>query len=204
MNRSLSVSTPLAGILSSCIVLMLILLLGFMLTNLPMAVVSGSLMLVGIGMIKPGEIRRLFSWRGEFAVFAVTLFSILFLGLQTGLIIAIVLSILLFVLSASRLKVQVEQEADGIRLRVEGHLFYASIDQLGELLKRYRSRNLVLDLSVVSYLDMSATEAIAGELSYRDTAATRFDIVLTSPSLLEHFEQCMGGMPVRVLQRIPT
>ena len=76
--------TPLAGIASSGIVLLLVLLLGPILTYLPLAVISGTLMLVGIGMIKTDEIIRLASWRGELAVFSLTLFSIITATLLVG------------------------------------------------------------------------------------------------------------------------
>ena len=204
LNQSLKVKTPLAGIVSSGIVLLLILLLGPILTYLPMAVISGTLMLVGVGMIKTDEILRLSSWRGELAVFSVTLFSIIFIGLQTGLVVAMVLSILLFVLSASRLDVRVEQEAVSVRIRVEGHLFYASIDELSQLLKRHRRENLLLDLSVVSYLDLSATEAIARELAKRDTEKTFFAIQLRSKRLQDHFEERMAGLPVQFVAQPST
>ncbi|MET0028534.1 MAG: SulP family inorganic anion transporter [Candidatus Thiodiazotropha sp.] len=197
VNHSLGVRSPFAGIASSGIVLILVLLLGPVLTYLPMAVISGTLLLVGVGMIKSGEIRRLFSWRGELAVFTLTLLSIVFLGLQTGLVVAIALSILKFVLSASRLHVRVQEEAIAVRISVEGHLFYASIDQLGQLLKTHRGENLVLDLSVVSYLDLSATETIAREISCRDPEQTFFAIRLASPRLQAQFERCMQGLPVQ-------
>ena len=201
LNQSLKVKTPLAGIVSSGIVLILILLMGPFLTYLPMAVISGTLMLVGLGMIKTEEILRLASWRGELAVFGVTLFSIVFIGLQTGLVVAMVLSILLFVLSASRLEVVVERETGSVRIRVEGHLFYASIDQLSQLLKRHRGESVVLDLSVVSYLDLSATEAIVKELANRNTQETFFVIQLRSPRLQAHFEERMAGLPVQFVQQ---
>ncbi len=204
VNQSLGIKTPLAGILSSFIVLLLILLLGPILSYLPMAVISGTLMLVGFSMIKIDEILRLVSWRGELAVFAITLFSIMFVGLQAGLVIALVLSILMFVLAVSKLEVRVDRQKHSVQLRVEGHLFYASIDQLSELLKRYRSVNLVLDLSVVSYLDLSATEAIVKELANRDAEATSFIIKLASSRLREHFELCMDGLPVEFVQLEPV
>ena len=148
-------------------------------------------------MIKTDEILRLASWRGELAVFSVTLFSIVFIGLQTGLVVAMVLSILLFVLSASRLEVVVERETLSVRIRVEGHLFYASIDQLSQLLKRHRGESVVLDLRVVSYLDLSATEAIVKELANRNTEETFFVIQLRSVRLQAHFEERMVGLPVQ-------
>lgn len=204
VNQSLGSKTPLAGILSAVMVFILILFFSPLLSYVPMAVIAGTLMLVGIGMIKPQEIARLFSWTGELSVFFVTLFSIVFLGLQSGLIVAFILSVIMFVLSASKLEITIKQVKESVQIRVEGHLFYASIDQLSGLLKRHRHENVLLDLSVVSYMDLSATEAIAKDLQKRKPKETTFVIVLTSQKLLEHFEQRLEGMPVQFIQHLRT
>ncbi|MES9992637.1 MAG: SulP family inorganic anion transporter [Candidatus Thiodiazotropha sp.] len=202
VNLSLGASTPLAGILSALAVFFLIAIFGPLLSYMPMPVIAGTLMLVGIGMLKPREIARLFSWTGELLVFVITLFSIVILGLQTGLIIAFILSVILFVLSASKLEISVENNEASVEIRVEGHLFYASIDQLGSLLKRHRNDDVLLDLSVVSYMDLSATEAIARDLEKRNSDETSFVIVLKSQKLLDHFEQCLEGMPVQFIHNV--
>jgi hypothetical protein len=62
----------------------------------------------------------------------------------------------------------------------------------------------MLDLSVVSYLDLSATEAIAKELNRRDPETNCFVIKLASSHLLEHFEQRMDGMSVQCIQQAPV
>ncbi|MCU7892368.1 MAG: STAS domain-containing protein [Candidatus Thiodiazotropha sp. (ex Ustalcina ferruginea)] len=204
VNQSLGSKTPLAGILSAVMVFLLILFFSPLLSYVPMAVIAGTLMLVGIGMIKPQEIARLFSWTGELSVFFVTLFSIVFLGLQSGLIVAFILSVIMFVLSASKLEITIKQVKESVQIRVEGHLFYASIDQLSGLLKRHRHENVLLDLSVVSYMDLSATEAIAKDLQKRKPKETTFVIVLTSQKLLEHFELRLEGMPVQFIQHLRT
>ncbi|PVV26772.1 MAG: hypothetical protein B6D74_00635 [gamma proteobacterium symbiont of Ctena orbiculata] len=201
VNLSLGASTPLAGILSAFAVFILIAIFGPLLSHMPMPVIAGTLMLVGIGMIKPSEIARLFSWTGELLVFVTTLFGIVFLGLQTGLIIAFILSVILFVLSASKLEISISKHEESVEIRVEGHLFYASIDQLSSLLKRHRYDSVLLDLSVVSYMDLSATEAIARDLQMRDSDETSFVIVLKSQRLLDHFEECLEGMPVQFIQQ---
>jgi SulP family sulfate permease len=202
VNQSLKAKTPLVGITSSGIVLILILLLGPILTYLPMSVISGTLMLVGISMIKAEEIKRLIPWRGEMALFIATLLSTLFLDLQTGLVIAMVLSILLFAISSSRLELWVEHEPMSVSVRVEGHLFYASIDQLSQLLKRYRTKNIIMDLSAVSYIDLSAIEAITKELTKRNCNQTFFTVQLGSPRLRNHFEECMAKQPIRFILQI--
>ena len=54
---------------------------------------------------------------------------------------------------------------------------------------------------MVSYLDLSATEAILKELAKRDTEETFFAIQLRSPRLQAHFEERMAGLPVQFLQQ---
>lgn len=200
INQSLGVRTPLAGILSAGVVCLLMISLGPLLTYMPMAVVSGTLMLVGIGMLKRGEVVRLLAWKGELSVFVMTLFSIVFIGLQAGLAAAIVLSILTFLLAAAKLTIDPIQGDGAVHLLVEGHLFYASIDQLSEQMKLRREENLVLDLSLVTFMDLSATEAIARELHSRDWARTSAGIVLKSGNLLAHLAPSLEGIPVRITQ----
>jgi hypothetical protein len=53
---------------------------------------------------------------------------------------------------------------------------------------------------VVSYLDLSATEAIAKELSNRNTEETFCAIQLRSPRLRSHFEERMAGLQVQFIQ----
>ena len=53
---------------------------------------------------------------------------------------------------------------------------------------------------MVSYLDLSTTEAIAKELRQRDNDRTSFVIVLTSVCLLAHFEERMSGLPVQFVR----
>jgi sulfate permease, SulP family len=200
INQAIGVKTPLAGILSAFIVMTLMVSLGPLLSHLPMAVISGTLMLVGIGMIKPREIKRLVPWKGELAVFVVTLFSIIFLGLQAGLIVALLFSIVMFLVAASKLKIELYQLSDAFRVRVEGHLFYASIDQLSAHLKLHRDEDVVLDLSMVTYVDLSATEAIVRELHHRNTQKTSLRIILKSQKLRHHLEPALQAMSVIFVQ----
>lgn len=200
INQSIGVKTPLAGILSAFIVLALMVTLGSLLSYMPMAVISGTLMLVGISMIKRREIVRLIPWKGELTVFGITLFSIVFLGLQAGLAVALIFSIVMFIVAASKLKIELSPLENAYCIRVEGHLFYASIDQLSEPLKAHRDENVVLDLSMVSYLDLSATEAIVRELRHRNTVKTTLRIILKSQKLLDHLELHLCDMPVQFIR----
>ena len=72
------------------------------------------------------------------------------------------------------------------------------------MLKRHRGESVVLDLSVVSYLDLSATEAIVKELANRNTEETFFVIQLRSPRLQAHFEERMAGLPVQFTLQAPA
>lgn len=150
--------TPFAGLIAAAAVVLIAYALGPFLTNLPMPAVAGVLALVGIGMIQ-SEIKPIGHWV-ERAVFGITLFSVLFLGLEIGIFVAIAVSLVFFVASASKVNFSVAQESGNEHIIVSGNLFYASLDRLAKHLRNHPAATTVLDLSRVSYCDVTAKEMI--------------------------------------------
>lgn len=93
VNLDIGSKTKLAGIMSAVFVWLFIMIFGQILNMLPMAVIYGSLCIVGIGMIKGKEIARIMKHPIERWLFLVVIFSLLVLGLSTGIAVALVLSI---------------------------------------------------------------------------------------------------------------
>lgn len=150
--------TPFSGMVAAIAVVFIARALGPFLTGLPMPAIAGVLALVGIGMIQ-GE-RRSFAYNVEGAVFVVTLISVLFLGLEVGIFVAIASSIGFFVASASKVELSISHDGDKERIVVGGNLFYASLDRLAKHLRNDPSVHTVLDLSRVPYCDAAAREMI--------------------------------------------
>jgi sulfate permease, SulP family len=146
--------SPLTGLISAAAVILIAYALGPFLTNLPMPAVAGVLALVGIGMIQ-SEMKPIGHWV-ERTVLGITLFSVLFLGLEIGIFVAVAASVVFFVASASKLNFSVAQESGNEHIVVSGNLFYASFDRLAKHLRTSPAATTVLDLSRVAYCDAAA------------------------------------------------
>lgn len=151
--------TPLSGLVAAIAVVLLAWLLGPVLTYLPMAVVAGVMVLVGIGMIQLREIRPMLN-RVDGPVFAITLFTVLFIGLETGILVAVVASVIFFVASASKVRLAISHAGETEHVKVTGNLFYASLDPLAKHLHAHPRAVTSLDLSRVSFKDATAMELI--------------------------------------------
>ena len=150
--------TPLSGMIAAVSVVLIAWALGPFLTGLPMPAIAGVLALVGIGMIQ-GEFRRFSHWV-DGAVFFTTLLSVLFLGLEVGIFVAVASSIAFFVASVSKVEFAITREGSKERIVVGGNLFYASLDRLAKHLRNDPTAHTVLDLTRVSYCDAAAREMI--------------------------------------------
>ena len=147
--------TPLAGMIAACAVVLLAWALGPLLTFLPLPVIAAVMALVGIGMIQSSEIRPLRNHL-DGAVFLITLLAVIFVGLEVGILVAVLVSVGFFVASASRVKFSISRDGGEERIAVTGNLFYASLDPLAKHLHRDPSTRTILDLSRVSYCDATA------------------------------------------------
>ncbi len=125
--------TPLSGMIAAVAVVFIAWALGPFLTGLPMPAIAGVLALVGIGMIQ-GE-RQSLAYRVEGAVFLVTLLSVLFLGLEVGIFVAIASSVAFFVASVSKVDLAISKVGDQEQIVVDGNLYYASLDRLAKHLR---------------------------------------------------------------------
>jgi SulP family sulfate permease len=152
--------TPLSGMVSAFAVVIIAWGLGPFLTKLPIPAVAAVLVLVGIGMIQGKEARLFLRNRIDGAVFLVTTFSVMFLGLEAGIFVAAVSSVGFFVANVSKVDLVISHEGEGERVSVRGNLFYASLDSLTNHLRAHPAQRTTLDLSRVSYCDAAAAAMI--------------------------------------------
>ena len=170
--------TPLSGMIAAIAVVFIAYALGPFLTALPMPAIAGVLALVGIGMIQ-GE-RKSFAYNVEGAVFLVTLLSVLFLGLEVGLFVAIAASIGFFVARASKVNLSISRDGNKERIVVDGNLFYASLDQLAKHLRTHPQQETLLDLSRVPYCDATAKEMIRKAQAERTRHGGQIELVAST------------------------
>lgn len=157
-NQSLGAKTPLSGIATAFFVLVLITALGPILTYMPMAAMAGTLFIVGADMIKWIDVRHYARVRSELVIYLVTFTSIIFFGLASGVVVAVFLSVSVFMLHISQLELNEEGSADGVLLKVKGALFYASVAHLTEKFQRHNRENMGVDLQYATHIDQSAVD----------------------------------------------
>jgi SulP family sulfate permease len=157
-NQSLGARTPLSGIATAFFVLALITALGPILTYMPMAAMAGTLFIVGADMIKWADVRHYAKVRSELVIYLVTFISIIFFGLASGVVVAVFLSVSVFMLHISQLELNEEGSVDGVLLKVKGALFYASVAHLTERFQCHNRENMSVDLQYATHIDQSAVD----------------------------------------------
>ena len=96
-----------------------------------MPAIAAVLLLVGVGMIQWKEVRAIARSRVDSIVCGVTVFTVCFVGLEAGILVAGLLSVVFFVASASEITLDVSHTGGCEHVTVRGNLFYASFDALG-------------------------------------------------------------------------
>ncbi|HEV8644495.1 MAG TPA: SulP family inorganic anion transporter [Burkholderiales bacterium] len=167
--------TPLAGMIAACAVVFIAWVLGPFLTFLPMPVIAGVMALVGVGMIQSNVFRHLLHGV-EGAVFLSTLLTVVFLGLDVGIFVAVLASLGFFVTSVSKVNLAISRDGDEERIAVTGNLFYASLDRLAKHLHSDPTACTVLDLSRVPYCDAAAKDMISKIQAERARVGGRLEI----------------------------
>jgi sulfate permease, SulP family len=158
VNQSLGATTPFSGIATAGFVLILITFLGPILTYMPMAAMAGTLFIVGADMIKWRDLKHYAQVRSELIIYLSTFISIIFFGLTTGVVVAVFLSVSVFMLRISQLELKVETTDSGTLLKVKGALFYASVAHLTEAFHSHIGENISLDLQFTTHIDQSAVD----------------------------------------------
>jgi len=141
-----------------------------------MPVIAGVMALVGIGMIQGKEIRPLLN-RVDDPVFLITVLSVIFLSLESGILVAVAVSVGFFFASASRVKLAVSREGDKEHIVDSGNLFYASLDHLAKQLRSDPSTRTILDLGRVPYCDASALALFESIRRERQRCGGQLDVV---------------------------
>ena len=183
--------TQVAQLVMAVIALLVLVAATALLHFLPDATLAAVVFVIGIHLVDVGHLRELWRLRrDEFAIAAITALVVVLIGVEPGIALAVVLSVLAFVRRAYRPRDSVMVPPDiseparpgietlpgGIAYRFDGTLFFANAD-------RFRQRVLdlvaaaphpvdwvVLDLSPVGDIDYSAGQvllALLGDLRTR-------------------------------------
>jgi SulP family sulfate permease len=181
--------TPLTGIISAVVLAGMVAIFAPWLAHLPISVVASVLILVGWGLIDIPYLKKTLRIRGETRiVFLLTLFVTVYGGLEWGVMLGIVLSVIVYLRSVSVPEYNVlnTNEAhqylpDGIAdedatvLHLSGSIFFGSTAALertfADLADQDQRRGaLIIDGEYIDNLDEAGANALIGEANKRHAA----------------------------------
>ncbi|MBT4838532.1 MAG: SulP family inorganic anion transporter [Methylococcales bacterium] len=188
VSISMGAKSPIASMLSSAWVAVIILLLGPLLSYLPMPSMAAILFLVGLGMVKPSKIKSHSLKRDDAIMLWTTLFCVVFLGLKVGIIIAIILSVSIFLSHTSNLEITDSIIDDCRIITIHGNCYYASLDQILPYFKE-PERNLLINLEYVAYFDSSIAEFICKKQKSYANTQHQMALILPNPKFQTYIRQ---------------
>jgi SulP family sulfate permease len=194
VNDKAGARSPLSLVFASLAIALCLLYLTSTLRNLPMVVLAAIVLFAVSGLLKPAELRRLYTIsRTEFWIAIAALVGVLVLGILQGVLLAAVLSLVLLIAQAARPRVVLLGRIPGTRrysdlerhpdneaiagaliFRPEGAIVYFNADHVRQrVLERLRSatdvRLVVCDLSSVPSVDVAGARML-GDLQHECVA----------------------------------
>jgi SulP family sulfate permease len=198
-NLETGARTPLAGVISAIVLGLLTIFATPIVAEMPITVMAGVLFLVGAGLIKLPDIKKLLQIHGEARIiFLLTLGTTVYGGLDKGVFMAIFLSIVAYLRSTSKpeLDLFVGEEAKhfvpanlkgtATVLQISGNVFFGSVHFLERVLSDLSQMdNLVIDGEYLHHLDMAGAETLVQEAKKRQKNGYKLVLLLRDHNLDE-------------------
>jgi SulP family sulfate permease len=190
VNFDAGAETPAAGIYTAIGIALATVFLTPLLANLPQATLAATIIVAVLSLVNVAVIRRVWSYsKVDFSAMAATILGTLFLGVEIGVVMGVVLSFLLHLHRTSRPHMavvgkvpgtehfrnierhQVETSPQILSLRVDESLYFANTryleDRVSALVaERPELKHVVLMCSAVNMIDASALESLE-EINHR-------------------------------------
>ena len=184
VNFAAGAQTPMAGVISAALMSLVLLGLTGLFERLPLAVLAATIIVAVLGLIDLATPRHAWHYdRADALAWAGTAVGVLGLGVEAGIGIGVALSAGTFFWRASRPHIavlgrlagtehfrneqrfQVQTQPHLLIMRIDENLFFANssavLDRVeAELARRPATRDLLLVLSSVSHIDLTAAEAL--------------------------------------------
>ena len=184
VNFDAGARTPMAGILTAIGIAITALFFTSLFHNLPHAVLAATIIVAVLSLVDFGSLKR--TWRfskQDFIAQAATMFGVLFMGVEIGIMLGVSLSLLLFLWRTSRPHIAVVGQLPGsehfrnierfavvqsafvVSLRVDESLYFPNARYLEERITRLMvdypdCQHLVLMCSGVNLIDASALDSL--------------------------------------------
>ncbi len=214
LNYQSGAKTPLAAVFAGFLLMAIVLLVAPLAAYLPKAAMAGILFLVAWGLIDFKEIRHIIkSSKRETAVMAVTFFGALFLELELAIFAGVMLSLILYLERVSHPRIvslapdprlhkhafssdPTVTECPQLKfLRIDGSIFFGSINHVQEAFAQLRERNprqkhLAIIAEGINFVDVSGGETLVEEARKRRDAGGALYLVNIKHGLWHSMERC--------------
>lgn len=182
-----------SAILHGLWILLFAAFLGRLIETIPLAVLAGLLVHVGINLVNMHHIRELRT-HNEAPIYFATVLGVTCVNLLAGVGIGLGLSVFFLLRRLSNTDVTMEQRAGKWHVKIGGTLTFASVPKLnGELSKIPTGHNVDIDLAV-DFVDHSAFEALHGWRENHEKTGGHVDIDETHE---EWYKPAKDGAPRR-------
>lgn len=140
-------------------ILLCVLFLGSMIESIPLAVLAGLLVFVGVNLVNFHHIHEL-TVHKEVRIYWATVLGVTCVNLLAGVGIGIAVSVFYAIRRLSLVKIEKRQEGDGWKVAIRGTLTFACVPKLNYELSTLPARSVVdIDLDV-DYIDHAAFESL--------------------------------------------
>ncbi|MDQ4031199.1 MAG: SulP family inorganic anion transporter [Actinomycetota bacterium] len=167
--------TALSAATHSVILLALVAGLGGVVQYIPLAVLSGILIVTAFGMFDWESKRKAHvSPRGDVAVMFATMIITVLVDLTVAVAVGVVLALIVHAIQSRQYKTSIVHD-DTDTYRIKGPLSFLSVDRVFSALRNGRS-NLSLSLEDVNYMDISGAKALLTLIDHSHKSGVELDI----------------------------
>ena len=210
VNRAAGARSQAAGVVTALLVLATLLVLAPVVALLPQAALAAVVVATSIGLFQPVEfmaIRRV--RQAEFWWAVTAMVGVIFLGTLSGILVAVVVSVLVLVYEANRPPVYVVGRHPGLlMLRTEGRIHFANAhrvgDQMWALIHESKPRVVALEMSAVPDLEYTALQAMTDAERTLANAGVTLWLVALNPRVRDVIERAPLGTILGPNRIFPT
>jgi SulP family sulfate permease len=184
VNFAAGAQTPLAGVISAGLMLLVVLIGGELFRHMPVSVLAATIVMALLGLVDVKTLRQAWRYdRADAAAWLITAGGVLLLGVVEGIVLGVATAVISLVWRSSHPHIavlgrltgteqfrnieryKVERLSHALFCRIDENLFFGNIQavdaRLREELAGYpETRQLVLVMSSVSQIDMTALESL--------------------------------------------
>jgi SulP family sulfate permease len=215
LNYQAGAKTPMSAMTAGFLEIFIVLAIAPLVAYLPNAAMAGILFIVAWGLIDFKEIKHIFtSTNSERSIFSVTFLAALFLDLEFAILAGILLSLMLYLMRASRPRIvtripdphlssrKFSSESAHLKecpqlhiMRIDGSLFFGSVAYIRERFSRLEQmhpeqKHLAIVCQGISFVDIAGADVLVNEANRRREAGGGLYLINVKAGLWDSLEEC--------------